>query len=68
MAAYWKKLRCYDEEIYIAGDYQSDRASGLQVSIVKCSNSTEPGSVVCKSDEEIQKYLARKFLLTLNNQ
>ena len=68
LGAYWKKLRCYDDEIYVAGDYQSDRAAGLQISIDKCDNSTDEGSVVCKSDEEIQKYLARKFLLTLNNQ
>ena len=59
---------CYDDAIHVAGDYQSDRAVGLQVSIVKCSNSTDEGSVVCKSDEEIQKWLARKFLLTMNNQ
>ena len=67
MDAYWKKLRCYDEEIYVAGDYQSDRAVGLQISIVKCSNSTSEGSVICKSDEEIEKWLARKFIITLNN-
>ena len=31
LSRYWKKLYCFDEEVGIAGDYQSDRAVSLQL-------------------------------------
>ena len=66
---YWKKLFCYDEQINIQGDYQSDRATQLMIHIVKCNNETRgEGEPPCKSDQEIEGWLRRKFLLTLTNQ
>ena len=60
---------CFDQEITIAGDYQSERAISLQLVVEKCSNSTEGSDgIVCKSDDEIQAWLQRKFLLSFHNQ
>ena len=69
LSRYWKKLSCYDEQVDIQGDYQSDRASNLMINVVRCNNATRrEDEPPCKSEQEITSWLKRKFVLTLNNQ
>ena len=61
---YQKKLNCVDENIVISGNYQSLKASHLQIQLQKCDNLTRSD---CKSDEEITQWLRRKFIVVVNN-
>ena len=48
---YWKKLHCIDDEVAIAGDYQSDRAVQLQLLVIKCNAETKlKDGKTCKSE------------------
>ena len=64
---YWQGLNCLDEPIEIQGDYNSYKGRVLKFVFEKCSNQTiEEG--VCKTDQEITRFLRRKFITTLQNQ
>ena len=61
---YWKKFYCYDEYVDQHGNYNSADFSGLQVSFVKCDPALRD---TCKSDQEIEDFMKRLFLLTYTN-
>ena len=64
LEAFWDKLFCYDEDISIYGDYDSARVSHLHISLVKCDSTLRD---TCKSDEEIEDWMKRLFLIHVNN-
>ena len=45
------------------GDFQSATALQFNINFVKCT-----GSPDCKTDAEIKKYLADKYIMILSNQ
>ena len=46
-----KKFKCVDEEdLYMYGDYNSDKASLFNIQLVKCKNETRSD---CKSEHQI---------------
>ena len=61
---YWKKLYCYDDFVDQHGNYNSADFSGLQISFVKCDSTIRD---TCKSEEEIENFMRRMFILTLTN-
>ena len=61
---YWKKLHCVDANIDINGSYSSSVASHLQIHLEKCDSTKR---ATCKSDEEIQEWMIRKFMITVTN-
>lgn len=52
-----------DEQLELYGDFNSDKARTIQISLKRCS-----GEAYCKTDEEIDQFLKGKYLLLLNNQ
>ncbi|EAR97898.2 zinc knuckle protein (macronuclear) [Tetrahymena thermophila SB210] len=56
---------CFDDnqEVYIEGDYSGDVYSKVDVFFSQCKNSTQPGSVVCKPQEQIDKVTSNLFFL-----
>ncbi|EWS73858.1 zinc knuckle protein (macronuclear) [Tetrahymena thermophila SB210] len=56
---------CFDDnqEVYIEGDYSGDFYSKVDVFFSQCKNSTQPGSVVCKSQEQIDQITSNLFFL-----
>ena len=61
---YQKKFRCVDpDEMYIYGDFTTNEARLINVQLKKCR-----GHAYCKSDDEIKKYFATKYILILANQ
>ena len=65
LEAFWDKLFCYDDEISISGNYDSAKVSHLHISLVKCNKELRDS---CKSEEEIQEWMKRLFLIHVNNQ
>ncbi|KAL4432683.1 hypothetical protein ABPG74_004976 [Tetrahymena malaccensis] len=57
---------CFDDnqEVYIEGDYSGDVYSKVDVFFTQCKNSTYPGSVVCKPQDQIDKQTSNLFFLT----
>ena len=63
----YKKFKCLDEEyIRIQGDYNSGMTRSFVIQFEKCDQEKYDG--VCKSDEEIEKWMRRKFILSYSNQ
>ena len=53
----------------INGTFDSERASLLEMQLVRCRNSTDYAEdVVCKSNEEITEFFRNKYLILLHNQ
>ena len=50
---YWKKLKCYDEEVDIHGNYNSVDASHLHFSFTRCNPEKRS---TCVGDEEFEKF------------
>ena len=67
MTFYSKKLKCLDvESIRVQGDYNSPTTRSFVLLFEKCNNATFQG--VCKSEEQIKNWLARKFVVINVNQ
>ena len=67
VAFYFRKLKCLDvDKVEIQGDYNSPRTRSLAIIFEKCDNSTFTGT--CQSEETINAWLARKFILINMNQ
>ena len=62
---YSKKLKCIDKKVEIQGDYNSAKAKVLKLTFEKCDNSVLEND--CHSDEEINEWLRRKFIIVLLN-
>ena len=62
-----RKLKCLDVAyLEVQGDYNTYKARQFVLLFEKCDNATFQG--VCKSEEQIKTWLARKFIfITLNN-
>ena len=52
-----------DEQLELYGDWNSDSARTIQISLERCSR-----EAYCKSDEEIDQFLKGTYLMLLNNQ
>ena len=64
---YRKKFKCVeDQNLKILGDYNSGVTRSFVILFLKCDPDNTSG-IQCKSDEEIIKWLRRKFILTYNN-
>ena len=62
------KLRCMEpSDVILYGDYDSDIANLLRISIETCKNTTENGNH-CKSPELITEWLKDKYILLYYNQ
>ena len=59
---YWKKLKCYDEQVDIRGDYNSASVSHLHFYFQKCTERP-----TCKNDTEIEKFSTNLFYLHVHN-
>lgn len=65
---YQKKFKCIGEEdLYTKGDWNADRASLMNVQLIKCNKETHP-ELECKSEDQITKFLRDKFIILLYNQ
>ena len=61
-----KKLKCLDvDSISVQGDYNSAKARQFVLLFQKCDNSTFDG--VCKPEEDILRWLQRKFIFIAHN-
>ena len=59
-------MKCIDEDgINVFGDYNSPKARQFVLLFEKCDNSTYEG--VCKSEEQINSWVRRKFVLIAHN-
>ena len=65
---YKKKLYCTDEKLKLQGDYNSERARRIELYFEKCSNQNVLPQGTCHSEQEITKYLQRKFIIVLQNE
>ena len=54
---------CIDENISLQGDYQSDKTSIFKIVLEICDRTQRE----CKSDDEIQEWMKRKFIVVLAN-
>ena len=57
-----------DGDVEIKGERGSETYSYLQVVYQACKNGTERQDVICKSPEEIKRWLADKSILILENE
>lgn len=63
---YQKKMKCIEPaEMRINGDYNSAKASLINIRLVRCS---ESDGVECKPQEEITRFFRNKFLFLLFNE
>lgn len=61
--AYWQKFLCLNkEEMYIYGDFNSEKTRQINIQLKKCHGRTD-----CKSDAEITAFFRNKYLLLLYN-
>ena len=68
MSFYYKKLKCLDiDKVKVQGDYNSPTTRSFVLLFEKCNSEKYKGPGVCKSDAEIKAWLARKFILILQN-
>ena len=58
-----ENLRCPKGELKIMGDYDSAAGESLLVAFERCE-----GKPICESRENIDRWLQRKFILTVQNQ
>ena len=66
IALYNKKLKCLNQEsVEVQGDYNSPKARSFVLRFEKCNNVTFEG--LCKSEEQIKTWLARKFIFMIVN-
>ncbi len=56
---------CIDKKIELQGDYNSAKARVLKLTFEKCDSSIIENE--CYSDEVIQAWLVRKFIIVLQN-
>jgi hypothetical protein len=62
------KFKCIDEGYFnIYGNYNSEKASQLYLSVDRCVNTTENGNM-CAPAQEIDEFLTDKYILLLYNQ
>ena len=54
---------CTDANIELRGDYNSDKTSMFKIALRRC----DPEKRQCKSDEEIEDWMKRKFIVVLKN-
>ena len=59
-----KKLQCIEENIEISGNFNSAVTQSLAIQFVACDSTVRSD---CKTNEEIHRYMARKFIVTLEN-
>ena len=57
-----------DDDVEIKGERGSENYSYLQVVYEACKNETVSQDTVCKSPEEIKRWLADKSILILENE
>ncbi|EAS06475.1 transmembrane protein, putative (macronuclear) [Tetrahymena thermophila SB210] len=63
------KSRNQDEQNYIEGDFDEQSFSQIYIYIQKCTNSTDQGSVICKSPDQINNVMGNtKISLYLSDQ
>ena len=63
-----RKFLCIDKsEMYVNGDFNSEKARNLHVQLKRCQNSNTPGSVKCKSEAEITAFFRNKYIIMLQN-
>lgn len=64
---YATRLKCFENpiDLRIAGNFDSRAANNLMVVLEKCDNKTSGGT--CKSQEEIDKWMAWKYILLAQN-
>lgn len=63
---YYRKLICLDrDKIEVQGDYNSPTTRQFSLLFLRCDNSTFNNA--CKSEEEITKWMMRKFVIVYMN-
>ena len=62
--AYKKNIKCMDEELEIYGEYNSEEAKNLLITIEKCDRAQRND---CKSDKEIDDWLTFKYIGVIEN-
>ena len=69
LSFYYRKLKCLDvDDLEVQGDYNSPTTRSFVLLFEKCSSENDNfKDVQCKSDDEIKQWLARKFILILQN-
>ena len=64
MSTYQRKFRCIDpEEMYLYGDYNSEKARLIQLQLEICHDKP-----ICKPRDEIIEFARGKYLVLLYNQ
>ena len=65
-----RKMRCIKnlDELKIWGDYDTNKASNLMVVFEKCDILKRPPGQKCKSETEIEEWMAFKYIVTLENE
>ena len=63
-------MRCIKnlDELKIWGDYDTNKASNLMVVFEKCDITKRPPGQKCKSETEIEEWMAFKYIVTLENE
>ena len=64
---YYKKFKCIkSKNLRVRGDYNSSKARSLVIQFEKCK-STPFNPVICKTDQQINDWVKRKFIVTYTN-
>ena len=63
LKVYYPKMKCIDIDLFVFGDYTSHAANNLNIVFEKCDSVVR----TCKSNEEIENWLKRKFMITVSN-
>ena len=58
---------CFDDQIKIKGDYNSEKAQRLQIVFERCNNETIVPKNSCHTDKNITAFLRRKFIFVVQN-
>ena len=61
------QLNCFDQDVEMYGDYDQRLKSIINVKFESCRSSTE-SAIICKSDEQVKKWLSDKYLVILQNE
>ena len=56
-----------EERVFVAGTFDSNSASHLEISFEYCYNSTE-SNITCKPREEQLKWAKNNYIITLENE
>ena len=59
------RLKCFDDELDMFGNYDAFAASNLMVAFIMCD--PESG-LECKNSTEVREWLENKYILTLVNE